>query len=32
MVDRKPTGMQWESWIDRLIREADERGEFDNLP
>jgi hypothetical protein len=24
--------MSWESWIDRQIREADERGEFDNLP
>lgn len=24
--------MQFESWIDRQIREAIERGEFDNLP
>ena len=24
--------MQYESWIDRQIREAMERGEFDNLP
>ncbi|MCW3156550.1 DUF1992 domain-containing protein [Micropruina sonneratiae] len=24
--------MQYESWIDRQIREAIERGEFDNLP
>ncbi len=24
--------MQFESWIDRQIREAVERGEFDNLP
>ena len=24
--------MQFESWIDRQIREAMERGEFDNLP
>lgn len=24
--------MQYESWIDRQIREAQERGEFDNLP
>ena len=22
----------WESWIDQQIREAQERGEFDNLP
>lgn len=25
-------GMRFESWIDRQIREAMERGEFDNLP
>ena len=24
--------VQYESWADRLIREAQERGEFDNLP
>lgn len=24
--------MQYESWVDRQIREAIERGEFDNLP
>lgn len=30
--DRKPPGVQWESWIDRQIREAQERGDFDNLP
>lgn len=23
---------QWESWVERQIREATERGEFDNLP
>jgi hypothetical protein len=23
--------MRWESWIDRQVREAQERGEFDNL-
>lgn len=32
MTDRKPPGVTWESWIDRQIREAWERGEFDNLP
>ncbi len=25
-------GVQFESWIDRQVREAMERGEFDNLP
>lgn len=32
MADRKPPGLGWETWIDRQIREATERGEFDNLP
>ena len=32
MTERKPVGVSWESWIDRQIREAQERGEFDNLP
>ena len=32
MTSRKPPGARWESWIDRQIREADERGEFDDLP
>ncbi|MED7928994.1 DUF1992 domain-containing protein [Nonomuraea sp. LP-02] len=32
MSDRKPIGMPFESWIDRQIREAEERGEFDDLP
>ncbi|MEV3980469.1 DUF1992 domain-containing protein [Nonomuraea sp. NPDC049758] len=32
MTDRKPVGMPFESWIDRQIREAAERGEFDDLP
>jgi hypothetical protein len=26
---RKPPGLDWETWIDRLIRQAQERGEFD---
>ncbi|MGY6501543.1 MAG: DnaJ family domain-containing protein [Acidimicrobiales bacterium] len=30
-MERKPAGMTWESWIDRQIREAQERGEFDGL-
>ncbi|MEU4312976.1 DUF1992 domain-containing protein [Nocardia sp. NPDC024068] len=29
---RKPAGIDFESWVDRKIREATERGEFENLP
>lgn len=25
---RKPPGLDWETWIDRLIRQAQERGDF----
>ena len=32
MTDRKPPGVSWESWIDKQIRDAMERGEFDDLP
>lgn len=32
MTERKPPGASWESWVERQIREAMERGEFDNLP
>ncbi len=32
MVARKPAGETRESWIDRQIREAQERGDFDDLP
>lgn len=32
MTGRKPAGARWESWIDRQVREAKERGEFDDLP
>ncbi|MFD9698602.1 DUF1992 domain-containing protein [Lentzea sp. NPDC059081] len=32
MTQRKPPGTGFESWIDRQIREAQERGEFDDLP
>lgn len=31
MTTRKPTGADRETWIDRQIREAQERGEFDGL-
>ncbi|MEU0564436.1 DUF1992 domain-containing protein [Nonomuraea sp. NPDC005983] len=32
MTEHKPPGVNFESWIDRQIREAEERGEFDDLP
>ena len=30
--ERKPPGMRHEDWVERQIREASERGAFDNLP
>jgi Domain of unknown function (DUF1992) len=32
MTARKPPGLGWESWIDRQVRQAAERGGFDDLP
>lgn len=32
MTERKPAGMSSETWVDKQIREATARGEFDNLP
>src|SRR5690349_3105582 len=32
MTERKPPGVNFETWVDKQIREAMERGEFDNLP
>jgi hypothetical protein len=32
MTERKPPGIDFETWVERRIREATERGEFDNLP
>jgi hypothetical protein len=32
MTERKPPDVTFESWIDKQIREAAERGEFDDLP
>ncbi|MTE17943.1 DUF1992 domain-containing protein [Streptomyces sp. TRM43335] len=32
MTERKPPGVDFETWADRQIREAAERGEFDDLP
>ena len=31
MTERKPPGARWESWVERQIHEAQERGEFENL-
>jgi Domain of unknown function (DUF1992) len=32
MTERKPPGVPFETWVERRIREASERGEFANLP
>ncbi|MGH3631219.1 MAG: DUF1992 domain-containing protein [Sciscionella sp.] len=32
MTERKPAGVQFGSWVDRQIGEAQDRGEFDDLP
>ncbi len=32
MADRKPPGVSWETWIERQIREAMDRGDFEALP
>ncbi|MDQ0990610.1 DUF1992 domain-containing protein [Streptomyces sp. V3I7] len=32
MTERKPPGVPFESWVDRQIRTAQARGEFDGLP
>ncbi|SOD60503.1 protein of unknown function [Streptomyces zhaozhouensis] len=32
MTERKPPGTTFESWVDKQIREAEERGEFRDLP
>ena len=32
MTERKPPGVGIGTWVERQIREATERGEFDNLP
>ena len=32
MTKRKPAGVPFETWIDAQIREARERGDFDDLP
>jgi Domain of unknown function (DUF1992). len=32
MTERKPEGVEWESWVEQKIQEAMDRGDFDNLP
>ena len=32
MGERKPRGVSFESWVERQVREARERGAFDDLP
>lgn len=32
MTERKPPGVEWQSWIDRQIEEGRARGAFDGLP
>ncbi len=32
MTNRKPLDLSWESYVEQQIREAQEAGEFDNLP
>lgn len=32
MTERKPPGVGFESWVDKQIREAEERGDFSRLP
>ncbi|MFI9598522.1 DUF1992 domain-containing protein [Streptomyces sp. NPDC004069] len=32
MTERKPPGVPFESWVDKQIRDAQGRGEFDHLP
>ncbi|MDT0390417.1 DnaJ family domain-containing protein [Streptomyces dubilierae] len=32
MTERKPPGVDFGSWVDKQIRDAEARGEFDRLP
>lgn len=32
MTERKPPGVRFESWVEKQIREAHDRGSFDDLP
>jgi len=32
MTERKPPGVSFETWVEKQIRESQDRGDFDNLP
>ncbi|MGW2177577.1 DnaJ family domain-containing protein [Streptomyces sp. NPDC001732] len=32
MTERKPAGISFESWVDKQIRESEQRGDFSQLP
>ena len=32
MTERKPAGVSFDSWVDKQIREAEQRGDFSALP
>lgn len=32
MTERKPAGVSFETWVDRQIRESEQRGDFSQLP
>ncbi|GGZ07543.1 DUF1992 domain-containing protein [Streptomyces nitrosporeus] len=32
MTERKPAGVSFDSWVDRQIHEAEQRGDFSRLP
>ncbi|MCX4537259.1 DUF1992 domain-containing protein [Streptomyces sp. NBC_00841] len=32
MTERKPPGVSFESWVDKQIRDSEERGDFSQLP
>ncbi|MFD8690116.1 DUF1992 domain-containing protein [Streptomyces sp. NPDC059651] len=32
MTERKPAGVSFESWVDKQIRESEQRGDFAELP
>jgi len=32
VTERKPPGVRWQSWVDKQIYDAQQRGDFDNLP
>jgi hypothetical protein len=32
MTERKPPGVSFDGWVDKQIREAEQRGEFSELP